>query len=111
MYTALLHHAQTLAVTAGSSHTYLAAGEFWATDLGKPLAALMKVAAILIVVVAAFSATKDILNGKIGKALGLILGAAVAVVFLWEPSLIESLISFFAGLFGKGVSTVDQVTR
>jgi len=93
------------------SNTYLAAGtSFWDSSIGGPVKALMKAFAIIIIILAAVKATKDILGGKLGKAIGLILGAGVAVVFLWQPTLIDSVLSLFAGLFGTTVTSFGEIT-
>jgi len=100
MFTTLMH----------VSHNYLAADKFWTSAIGGPIQALMRAAALIIVILAAIKATKDILGGHLGKAIGLILGAGVAVVFLWQPTLIEAIINMFAGLFGNAVDSVGTIT-
>ena len=84
---------------------------FTATGLGQAIASLMKAAALLIILVAAVKAVKDVLAGKVGKAAQLIIGAAVVVAFLWNPSLITDLVELTSRLVGDGVKDVNNVAR
>jgi hypothetical protein len=93
-----------LAATDGSNF-------FTATELGKSIGALMKAAALLVVLFAAVKGIKDAMAGKAGKAAQLVIGCAIVVTFLWDPSLIGKLIDLASSVVGKGVESVDQTAR
>lgn len=99
-------------VAAGEGTGAAAAGAgtaFFDTSLGQALGALLKAGAVLVLIFAAFRAVKDALGGKVGKALQVIIGAAVVAVFMWDPSLISSLLDLFQDLFGLGADSLNEL--
>jgi len=106
----MLHHIANHIILAAPATTG-ASTDFWSTSLGSSLAALMKAAAILIVLFAVFRGVKDVLAGKVGKAVQLVIGALLLVALLWDPQLIGNLIDTASGLFSKGADTTQQLTR
>ena len=100
------------ALGAGCTAALKEVGAFcavWDTPLGPSMWNLMKTFAILIVILAAVLGIKYILAGKAGKAIGLILGTAVAVVFLWAPHLADSMILLFSKLADEVVNSGGEI--
>lgn len=58
------------------------------SGIGKILAAVLKSVAILLVLAGLFKAVKSILEGKMGPAVRVLVGAAVLAAILWSPSIL-----------------------
>lgn len=83
----------------------------WSSGLLGTISGVMKLAAVLIVIAAVVKAWASISGGKIGAGVKVLLGAAILVTFMWEPSLIEKLISAFSNLTSTGVEEVGNLTN
>jgi hypothetical protein len=93
------------------AHLILAAGPDWNSGLLGVIAAMMKLVAVLVVLWAAMKGVKSVLDGKPGGAAKVVIGAAVLVSFLWNPTLINQVIDTASGLVGQGVTQVNTSTQ
>lgn len=82
---------------------------FFDTALGGVVRSFLGAGGILIVIVAILKAIKSVSSGKIGDAVKTILGAVVLAVFMFQPSMITSLISAAAGIIEVIVSSIGDL--
>lgn len=78
--------------------------DFWGTGVGSLISGFLFVLGILVVLGAIIKGFGHIAKGDVGKAVKLALGAAVLAAFLFQPSLIETLID----TFGKMITIVIE---
>lgn len=92
-------------------HQMILATGFFDTDIGKLAGSFMKSAAVVIVLLAILKGIKDVHAGKTPKAVGMILGAAAFAVFLWDPALIDTLLTFMQTVMDKIFSSGTQLSN
>lgn len=86
-------HSIILAATTYAPVNDSSTGAFWVSDIGEALKAILVGVGILVVIVAALKAIKDVTAGKPGAAAKTVIAAAVLAAFMFQPTLVESLIN------------------
>lgn len=99
----------TLIIAAGAAPADPNA--FWGTAIGGSLKALLVAAGIIVVIVTAVKAFKDITGGKPGNAAKTILGAAIIAAFLFRPELISTLITAAGVVVEKVISSFSDLIK
>lgn len=84
---------------------------FLRSGAGSNIIRLMAVIGLILVIIAAFKAGGQVLSGKIGPAVKILVGALFAVAFLFNPGLLVTLLEWFASLIGSIIDSGQQVTQ
>jgi hypothetical protein len=84
------------------------------TALGGLIVALLRAVALIVLLIGAAKAISSFTSGTPGKGAKIILGTAVVCAFLFQPTLVESLISFMGTIvktvIGSGADIANSVT-
>lgn len=83
---------------------------FWNSSIGTAIKAILVGVGIIVVILAALKAIKDVTGGKPGNAAKTVLAAGVLAAILFNPSLISSVITLTGDLFGKVVDSISSIT-
>ena len=83
---------------------------FWNTQIGGAIKAVMVAIGIVVVLVCALKALKDVTGGKPGNAAKTVIAGAVLASVLFYPEIISDLIGLMGDLFQKVISSVKQLT-
>lgn len=84
--------------------------DFWATGIGKLIGGFLFVIGILVVLGAIVKGFGAVSKGKIGEAVKIGLGAAVLAAFLFQPSLIESLVDALGDIIKIVIDGGTEIT-
>lgn len=96
--------------TLGGCATSGNTNQLWSTSIGGFIGGILSALGILILVIAVIRGIMDVLGGKPGKAVKLILGAAVLAVFMLQPAFFGDLVSLMATAVKDVINSISQIT-
>jgi uncharacterized membrane protein len=82
---------------------------FWDSSAGGILQALLGVAGVLVVLAAVIKVFGKVTSGKMGDAVKIAAGAAVFAVFLFDPTLITTVVNMFSTLVSAAIESFGDV--
>lgn len=80
--------------------------DFWTTPVGELTANVLGVAGMLCVLLFLYRAAKNVANGKTPDAIKSFLWGLVIAVFVFQPSLLTSLVRAFSGIVSMVIDTI-----
>lgn len=100
-------HTTVLAAVAGTTAD---TNTFWNSSIGGAIKALLVGVGIIVVILAALKAIKDVTGGKPGAAAKTVIAAGVLAAVLFNPNLISDLITLLGDLVSKLIDSVNSIT-
>ena len=81
------------------------------TQLGQLITALLRAVALIVLLMGAAKAISSFTSGTPGKGAKILIGTAFVCAFLFQPSLVEQLISFMSSIVSTVIGSSDEIAK